>query len=111
MAVPLVRKPITDIAPSGAPKPVAMEPYIEEAIYEEILNVLASMSQLIERNKRTFAQIDEPTIRDHFLLRLNGQFEGNATGETFNGDGKTNILLWDGPQSLTRAIDQLCHAG
>jgi hypothetical protein len=121
MAVPLVRKPITDIAPPGAPKPVAMEPYIEEAIYDEILNVLASMSLLIERNKRTFAQIDEPTIRDHFLLQLNGQFEGKATGETFNGEGKTDILLreqdknlfiaeckfWDGPQSLTKAIDQL----
>jgi hypothetical protein len=121
MTVPLLRKPIPIIAPSASPKPVAMEPYIEEAIYNEVLNMLASMSLLIERNRKTFAHIDEPTLRDHFLLQLNGQFEGKATGETFNGEGKTDILLreqdknlfiaeckfWDGPQSLLEAIDQL----
>ena len=58
------------------------------------------------------------------LLRgslLNGHYEGQATGETFNYEGKTDILIrvddknifigeckfWDGPKSLTSAIDQL----
>jgi hypothetical protein len=121
MAVPLVRKQIPVIAPARAPRPIVAEPYIEEAIYKEILNLLASMSLLIERNPTTFAHIDEQTLRDHFLLQLNGQFEGKATGETFNGAGKTDILLreqdknlfiaeckfWDGPKSLKDAIDQL----
>jgi hypothetical protein len=121
MAVPLVRKPIPVVGRPRAPKPILMEPYIEEAIYNEILNVLASMSLLIERNPTTFARIDEPALRDHFLLQLNGQFVGGATGETFNGAGKTDILLreqdknlfiaeckfWDGPKTLMDAIDQL----
>jgi len=98
-----------------------MEPHIEESIYDEILNVLASIALLIERNPSTFAQIEEPLLRDHFLLQLNAQFEGKATGETFNRGGKTDILLreedknifiaeckfWTGPKSLTDAIDQL----
>lgn len=121
MAVPVQRKTIPVVVPPASPKPVAMEPYLEEAIYSEVLNVLASMSLLIERNRKTFAHVDEPTLRDHFLLQLNGQFEGNATGETFNGEGKTDILLreqdknlfiaeckfWNGQQSLVDAIDQL----
>jgi hypothetical protein len=60
-------------------------------------------------------------IRDHFLLQLNGHYHGSATGETFNGAGKTDILvrqedktlfigeckIWRGPASFTDAIDQL----
>jgi len=121
MAVPLARRSVLAVVPPDAVRPMVMEPYIEESIYREILNVLASMSLLIERNPTTFAHIDEPVLRDHFLLQLNGQFEGKATGETFNGAGKTDILLrdgdknlfigeckfWDGPKSLTGAIDQL----
>jgi hypothetical protein len=98
-----------------------MEPHLEEAGYNDILDVLASMSLLIERNPTTFEHMQEPVLRDHFLLQLNGQFEGKATGETFNGAGKTDILLreqdknlfiaeckfWDGQQSLIEAIDQL----
>src|SRR5262249_14489481 len=55
------------------------------------------------------------------LVILNGQFEGHATGETFNRTGKTDILIrekdrnlfiaeckfWDGSKSLTDAIDQV----
>src|SRR6202041_3474783 len=97
------------------------EPYLEESAYGEILNVLASMSLLIERNPSTFQHTQEEMLRDHFLLQLNGQFEGKATSETFNGAGKTDILLrvndrnifiaeckfWNGQKSLTDAIDQL----
>lgn len=121
IAVPVVRKSILADFQRDMVRPIAREPYIEEKIYGEILKVLASMSLLIERNPTTFAHIDEQSLRDHFLLQLNGQFEGKATGETFNGAGKTDILLrerdknlfiaeckfWDGPKSLTDAIDQL----
>lgn len=121
MAVPIARRPIPVVTSPMAPRPIIMEPYIEEVIYNDILNVLGSMSLLIERNPTTFAHIDEPALRDHFLLQLNGQFVGRATGETFNGAGKTDILLreqdknlfiaeckfWDGPKTLIDAIDQL----
>ena len=60
-------------------------------------------------------------MRQHFLVQLNGQYEGQATGETFNFEGKTDILIrvdgknifiaeckfWTGPSSLTKTIDQL----
>ena len=100
MAVPPVRKKVLPAAPRDSVRPIPMEPYIEEAILTEILNVLASMSLLIERNPTTFAHIEEPVLRDHFLLQLNGQFEGKATGETFNGAGKTDILLRDGGKNI-----------
>lgn len=56
-----------------------------------------------------------------FLMQLNGQFEGKATGETFNMGGRTDILLregernvfiaegkfWNGQAKFREAIDQL----
>jgi hypothetical protein len=33
-------------------------------------------------------------------MQLNGQFEGKATGETFNMCGKTDILLREGQRNV-----------
>jgi hypothetical protein len=79
------------------------------------------MAVLMERNPRTFARLEEEEIRDHILLVLNGHYEGKATAETFNANGKTDILIrhegknafiaeckfWDGPKDLIKALDQL----
>ena len=76
---------------------------------------------VIERSPNSFASLDEESIRTHFLIQLNGHYEGSATGETFNSSGKTDILIrvdnrnvfiaeckfWDGPKSFSEAIDQL----
>src|SRR5260370_4966399 len=35
----------------------------------------------------------EEDLRTHFLVQLNGVYEGQATGETFNFEGKTDILI------------------
>lgn len=65
--------------------------------------------------------MDEESIRSHFLVQLNGHYEGQATGETFNYQGKTDILIrsegknifiaeckfWSGPKKLIETIDQL----
>jgi hypothetical protein len=65
--------------------------------------------------------MDEEMLRQHFLVQLNGQFEGKATAETFNMSGKTDILLreeernvfiaeckfWKGQKAFGEAIDQL----
>ena len=97
------------------------EPVLAEEEYEHILNVMRSMSLVIERNPTAFAGLDEEAIRTHFLLQLNGHYEGAATGETFNATGKTDILIrvegrnvfiaeckfWRGAQSFNDAIDQL----
>jgi hypothetical protein len=98
-----------------------LEPVLDEKEYQHILEVLKSMSLVIERNPSSFATLDEEAIRDHFLLQLNGHYEGSATGETFNASGKTDILIrvenknvfiaeckfWRGPKGFDEAIDQL----
>lgn len=121
VAVPVTRKMLAVTNTGARPKHIAEEPFLGEKAYDEILDVLAATSVLIERNPTTFARIPEAVLRDHFLLQLNGVFEGGATGETFNFKGKTDILIrhenknvfiaeckyWTGPKSLTGAIDQL----
>jgi hypothetical protein len=89
--------------------------------YEHILSVISNMARVIERSPRTFKEMKEEDLRQHFLVQLNGQYEGQATGETFNFEGKTDILIrsegknifiaeckfWKGPESVTKAVDQL----
>lgn len=91
------------------------------AQYEEILSIIENMVAVIERSPHAFSSMSEEDLRQHFLVQLNGQYEGQATGETFNYEGKTDILVrhegrnlfiaeckfWKGPASLTKAIDQL----
>ena len=75
----------------------------------------------MERSPQTFAKLTEEEIRDFFLIQLNGHYQGNATGETFNGAGKTDILIryknanafiaeckfWSGQKKMTETINQL----
>ena len=89
--------------------------------YEHILKVISNMVAVMERSPKAFKGMEEEDLRQHFLVQLNGQYEGQATGETFNFEGKTDILIrsegrnifiaeckfWDGPESITKAIDQL----
>jgi len=106
------------VVATGEYKP---EPILEEKEYQHILEILRSMSLVIERNPSSFASLDEESIRDHFLLQLNGHYEGNATGETFNASGKTDILIreenknvfiaeckfWHGQKEFGEAVNQL----
>ncbi len=102
--------------PSHAP-----EPAVPDTEYEHILQVMRNMAVVLERSPSAFEAIGEEGIRWHFLVQLNGQYEGQATGETFNYTGKTDILVrsgernifiaeckfWSGPKRLTATIDQL----
>jgi hypothetical protein len=97
------------------------EPVLDQKEYDHILEVLRSMSLVMERSPKAFATLDEEAIRIHFLLQLNGHYEGGATGETFNFSGKTDILIrvddrnifiaeckfWTGQKGFGEAIDQL----
>jgi hypothetical protein len=51
------------------------------------------MSLVMERSPTVFETAEEEHIRVHYLVQLNGQYHGAATGETFNGKGKTDILI------------------
>jgi hypothetical protein len=119
-AVPIQRrKAVTRPRPSGTPfKP---EAEFEKENYERALEIIANMAKVMEQSPSTFAKFEETDLRNEFLMQLNGQFEGDATGETFRAAGKIDIIInvdgraifiaeakfYDGPKSVSDAIDQL----
>lgn len=120
-AVPDVRRKATPTLPPASSTPYEPEPAWAMEHYEHALNVVQNMSVLMERSPSAFKTMTEEDIRQAFLMQLNGQFEGKATGETFNKSGKTDILLregernvfiaeckfWKGPKGFAEAVDQL----
>jgi hypothetical protein len=120
-SVPTVRRKIAvrSLRPTGPPS--ARTPILEEEHYKQILSIVENMTLVMERSPRAFSEMDEESIRIHYLVQLNGQYEGQATGETFNYRGKTDILIryegknifvaeckfWDGGKSLHSTIDQI----
>ena len=86
-AVPLIKKKIKPI-PSASRDPSVIEPTVEMKTYDDILNIITNMSLVMERSPTAFKKMDEETLRVHFLVQLNGQYEGEVTGETFNYQGK-----------------------
>jgi hypothetical protein len=109
------------------PKPTASraaynpEPILTDDDYEHILSVLANMVSVMEQSPGAFREIDEESLRTHFLMQLNGHFLGDATGETFNYEGKTDILIkvdgrnifigeckfWTGEKGYLETLDQV----
>jgi len=120
-ALPVKRREAPIRRPSVTTEKYEPEPFLDEKEYEHILTVLRSMSLVMERDPAAFSTLDEENIRTHFLLQLNGHYEGGATGETFNHNGKTDILIrsgdrnvfiaeckfWRGQKGFNETIDQL----
>ncbi len=120
-ALPTVRRKIIPALPPASKMPYEPEPVLDLENYEHILAVIQNMAQVMERSPSAFKTMGEEDLRQHFLVQLNGQFEGAATGETFNVGGKTDILLrangrnifiaeckfWKGPKYFRESIDQL----
>jgi hypothetical protein len=120
-AVPTVRRKLTPTLPPATSAAYLPEPVLDTEHYEHILMVIQNMAQVMERSPSAFSSMGEEDLRQHFLVQLNGQFEGNATGETFNVGGKTDIFLrengrnifiaeckfWKGPKHFRETIDQL----
>lgn len=118
---PEIRKKVIPTLPSASSKTFEPEPTLGMDLYEHILTVIQNMALVMERSPSSFTKMDEEALRQHFLVQLNGQFEGRATGETFNMEGKTDILLreneknvfiaeckfWKGSKKFAEAINQL----
>ena len=118
---PEVRQRITPSPPQASSQPYQPEPALDQENYEHILAVIENMARVMEFSPAAFSDMGEEMLRWHFLVQLNGHYEGQATGETFNYEGKTDILVrsegknifiaeckyWGGPSTLTGAIDQL----
>ena len=120
-AVPNVRRKTKFVAPSATQASFVPEPALDEKEYQNILSIMRNMVQVMERSPNAFRHLKEEDLRWQFLVQLNGQYEGRATGETFNYKGDTDILIreqdrnvfigegkvWKGAASLTGAIDQI----
>ncbi len=110
-------KPLPKVPLSGF-KP---EPGIQEDIYEHILKVIRHEGRTFEATPKTFQVHGEEALRDIIMAHLNGHYEGQATGETFRGKGKTDIRIeddgraafvaeckvWSGSSQIIKAVDQL----
>lgn len=119
--VPSLRRKVTPTLPPATTAQFKPEPAMAMEHYEHVLKIVQDMALVMERSPNAFKSMDEEALRQHFLVQLNGQFEGKATGETFNMEGKTDILLregdrnvfiaeckfWKGPKAFGEAIDQL----
>ena len=117
----LVRKKRPIRLPDTPKEAFKPEPALPDEEYEYILTTIDHLSKNIERSPSTFAQMKEEHIRNIILVSLNGHYEGDATSETFNAQGKTDILIraesrnvfiaeckfWAGQKALHVAIDQI----
>ena len=119
---PIQKKRISLASP---PKPSAgaytPEPALDMKTFEDILEVMSYMALVMEKSPSAFTSMKEEDLRTHFLVQLNGTFQGKASGETFNYTGKTDILIsdagksmfiaeckfWTGPAGFTDTINQL----
>lgn len=122
-AAPSVRREIrpTTPKPAASRMPYKPEPTLTNEDYEHILKVLDNMVRVMEQSPGAFREIDEESLRTHFLVQLNGHYSGGATGETFNYEGKTDILIkvdgrnifvgeckfWTGEKGYLETIDQV----
>jgi len=118
---PEVRRKISRALPPASTTAYKPEPTLSASDYEHILGVIENMARVMELSPSAFASMDEETLRSHFLVQLNGHYEGQATGETFNYEGKTDILIrsdgrnifiaeckyWGGAKKLLDTLDQL----
>ncbi|MEH2052491.1 hypothetical protein [Nostoc sp.] len=119
--VPTVRKKISIPRPSTSTESFIPDPTLDMQEYDYILSVISNMVMVMERSPKAFQTMGEEDLRQHFLVQLNGHYEGQATGETFNFNGKTDILIridarnifiaeckfWGGEEKLKETIDQL----
>ncbi len=118
---PEVRRKIRPKLPDPSTSQDKLELILAETDYEHILGVIDNMAKVMERSPTAFTTMDEESLRWHFLVQLNGHYEGQATGETFNYEGKTDILIrsegrnifiaeckyWNGPKKLTETLNQI----
>lgn len=115
LIMPVQRKP----APLPPAQKPAMEPELPMTSYDDILKTIQAMVHVFERSPTVFKEMGEEDLRTILLVGLNGLYEGGATGETFNGAGKTDILIryedrnvfiaecliWEGAAALQSKMD------
>lgn len=84
------------IFPQAKPTP-SSEPYspeykLDDEVCDEILRICHDLGVHMERNPSLYAGRGEEALRDMFLLMLSPHFQ-STSGEVFNRNGKTDILI------------------
>ncbi|WP_241664235.1 hypothetical protein [Pseudomonas sp. Sample_21] len=116
---PTVKQKVIPQLPPMTPA-VAPEPTLDLKQYETILGLVRGAGRSIEQSSSRTRKLDEESLRDLFLVPLNAHF-GTATGEAFNYQGKTDVLIrhgegnlfvaefkiWGGDKRFLATIDQL----
>ncbi|MET9225655.1 hypothetical protein [Lentzea sp. NPDC003310] len=124
VAVPLTPTLLTLDQVEQAKESGTPEHALADDIATSLITLITSFGRALERLPSTADKLvgeSEETIRDVLLFLLNANYRGLATGETFVGKGKTDILLrwqdrdafiaeckiWHGEKRFVEAIDQL----
>lgn len=95
-SIPLVARTLTLAAVETAAAAGGNEQMLASDIADSLIDLIGSFSTALERMPVTAEKLigeDEESIRDVLLFLLNANWKGAATGETFLGEGKTDILL------------------
>lgn len=123
-SVPTIKKIETPKPKLDGDKSYTLEPTMSDVMYKDVLDVIYALGRSMERKPSLHCGKDEEALRDQFLFALEVKYEGvTATGETFNKNGKTDILLkhekdgsnlfiaeckiWHGQKQFLEAISQL----
>lgn len=98
-----------------------LQPYLESDVINAVIDLIKNQGRQFEISRVTYSKLLEPDLRNIILGMLNAIFEGEATGESFVGEGKTDILLklnieggilsaecknWSGEIGYQKGIDQ-----
>jgi hypothetical protein len=118
-AIPLAQRPLVQRI---KPKAVQPEEYVlDKRRTEDVIEFLDGQAKNFERTPKAIKNLGEEDLRDLLLANLNSIFQGDATGETFSKNGKTDIYLkidrgsilvceckiWGGRALFEKAINQL----
>lgn len=120
-SIPTIQKKMLIQRPDAVTSPYTPEPALDMKNYEAILRIISDMTIVMERSPKAFIDMEEEDLRTQILVPLNGHFIGGATPETFNYEGKTDILIrangknvfiaecliWRGEKYLLGKVDQL----
>lgn len=93
-AAPTVKKKIIPQPLVQQGKEYTAEPIITTEMYKDILSVIYTSGKNMETKPSLYKKKDEEGLRDQFIFVLESRYNSTtATGESFNREGKADILL------------------
>jgi hypothetical protein len=96
-------------------------PTLANNVYQKILLTIDEMGASFEQTPKTYIKFDETDFRNQILHCLQARTIFSVTGESYNKEGKTDILIknrginifaaeckiWAGKEEFLKAIDQI----